>query len=66
MPEILQLENDDIETTWPARGTAPRAASDPDTQDGGDTDGTDGADTDGTDGGDTDGTDGADTDGTDS
>lgn len=63
MPEILQLENDDMVTTWPAPATAPRAASDPDTQD---ADGTDGTDADGTDGADTDGTDGADTDGTDS
>ena len=67
MPEVLQLRDEDIVTTWPVRDLASRAAiSDPDATDEGDADGTDGADADGTDGADADGTDGADADGADS
>jgi hypothetical protein len=67
MPEVLQLRDEDIVTTWPTPDLAGRAAlSDPDATDGGDADGTDGADADGTDGADADGTDGADADGADS
>ena len=65
MPQILQLSDDDIVTTFHRSTLDERAAADPDGTDADGTDGTDADGTDGTDGADADGTDGADADGTD-